>query len=59
MPKRQMKWSTFLSLFKAKESKRSPTTKEVTCGRRVGTASKAKAHFSKQKKSYNKRSYLW
>ena len=51
MPKRQMKWSTFLSLFKAKESKRSPATKEVTCGRRVGTASKAKAHFSKQKKA--------
>ena len=33
------------------QSKRCPTTKEVTCGRRVGTASKAKAHFSKQKKA--------
>ena len=43
MPKRQMKWSTFLSLFKAKESKRSPITKEVTCGTRVDIASKAKA----------------
>ena len=34
MPKLQMKRSTFLSLVKAKE---------VTCGRRVGIASKAKA----------------
>ena len=41
MPKLQMKWSTFLSLFKAKEVLH-------TCGRRIGTVLKAKASRSNE-----------
>ena len=49
MPKLQMKRSTFLSLFKAKEvlqQKKWPIAKEVTCGGRIGAVLKAKASRS-------------
>ena len=41
MPKLKMKWSTFLSLFKAKEVLH-------TCGRRIGAVLKAKASCSNE-----------
>ena len=49
MPKLQMKRSTFLSLFKAKEvlqQKKWPIAKEVICGGRIGTVLKAKVSRS-------------
>ena len=53
MTGQNVKWNEVRSFHfsKQKKAKVSPTTKEVTCGRRVGAASKAKAHFSKQKKA--------